>query len=270
MLRGKKPDPKAVSDYIHASKYAKYLGDVRRREVYEESVTRVEGMHQGRFPSMRSMQFGGQAVLAIHNRIYNCSFSLIDRLEAFSEAMYLLLCGCGVGYSVQFDHVEALPPIGYIDPKKIRHHVIADSIEGWADALKALLQSYQDGVYLEISYHLIRPAGSPLKTSGGRAPGHTQLKESLERIRKVLDAAQGRKLRPIECHRIMCHAADAVLSGGIRRSAMICLFSLDDSEMMSAKTGNWYEREPWFANANNSVALKRDEVGRKQFRRIFQ
>lgn len=288
-LRGKKPDPKAISDYIHAGKYARYRSEFGRREVYVETVGRVEEMHVGRFPkfadeihqafdyvreqrvlpSMRSMQFGGAAILGNHNRLYNCSFSLIDRLEAFSEAMFLLLCGCGVGYSVQFDHVESLPPVGYIDPKKIRHHVIADSIEGWADALKALLQSYQNGVYLEISYHLIRPAGSPLKTSGGRAPGHMQLKESLERIRKVLDGAQGRKLRPIECHRIMCHAADAVLSGGIRRSAMICLFSLDDSEMMNIKTGNWYPNEPWLENANNSVVLKRDDVRKKQFQRIF-
>jgi len=288
-LRGKKPDPKAVSEYIHASKYARYRPELGRREVYAETVSRVEEMHISRFPkfqdeiqqafdlvreqrvlpSMRSMQFGGAAILSNNNRLYNCSFSLIDRLEAFSEAMFLLLCGCGVGYSVQFDHVESLPLIGYIDPKKIHHHVIADSIEGWADALKALLQSYQDGVYLEISYHLIRPAGTPLKTSGGRAPGHMQLKDSLERIRKVLDAAQGRKLRPIECHRIMCHAADAVLSGGIRRSAMICLFSLDDSEMMNVKTGNWYASEPWLSNANNSVVLKRDDVKKKQFQRIF-
>jgi ribonucleoside-diphosphate reductase alpha chain len=202
--------------------------------------------------------------------MFNCSFGLVDRLDAFSEAMFLLLCGCGVGYSVQFDHVEKLPPIGYVDEKKIRHHVVADSIEGWADALKALVYSYQYGVYLEVSYHEIRPAGALLKTSGGRAPGHMKLKESIERVRKVLDGAQGRKLRPIECHRIMCHAADAVLSGGIRRSAMIALFSLDDSEMMNCKTGNWFTKEPWLSNANNSVSLKRDDVKKKQFRRIFE
>jgi ribonucleoside-diphosphate reductase alpha chain len=221
-------------------------------------------------PSMRSMQFGGAAILANNNRIYNCSFSLVDRFEAFSEALYLLLCGCGVGYSIQFDHVEKMSAISYIDPKLVEHHVVVDSIEGWADALKALLRSYQDGTNLEISYFKIRPAGTPLKTSGGRAPGHLKLKESLERIRGVLSAAQGRKLRPIECHRILCFAADAVLSGGIRRSAMIALFSLDDSEMMYAKTGNWFDRDPWFANANNSVVLKRDEVKKKQFKRIFQ
>jgi ribonucleoside-diphosphate reductase alpha chain len=199
----------------------------------------------------------------------NCSFSLVDRMEVFSEALYLLLSGCGVGYSVQFDHIEKLPAIAYVDPKKVRHHVVQDTIEGWADGLKALVQSFLDGVNLEISYHLIRDAGTPLRTSGGRAPGHLKLKDSLEQIRGVLSGAQGRKLRSVECHRIMCHAADAVLSGGIRRSAMICLFSLDDSEMMHIKTGNWFAKEPWLANSNNSVVLKRDEVKKKQFKRIF-
>jgi hypothetical protein len=285
----KVPDPKAVSDYIHAGKYARYLPEKKRREVYTETVARTEEMHLGVYPemeteirwafdlvrnkrvlpSMRSLQFSGDAILKNNNRIFNCSYSLVDRMEIFSEALYLLLSGCGVGYSVQFDHIERLPSIVYVDFKKVQHHVIQDTIEGWADALKALLQSYLDGVNLEFSYHLIRDAGTPLRTSGGRAPGHLRLKDSLERIRGVLEAAQGRKLRPVECHRIMCHAADAVLSGGIRRSAMICLFSLDDSEMMHIKTGNWFVREPWFSNANNSVVLKRDEVKKKQFKRIF-
>jgi ribonucleoside-diphosphate reductase alpha chain len=288
--REKAVDPKGLSDYIHASKYARYIPDLKRREVYEETVARVEGMHLTRFPemgdeiksafdlvrakrvlpSMRSMQFGGDAILQNHNRIYNCTYSLIDRMGVFSEALFLLLSGCGVGYSVQFDHVEKLPEVSYIDEKKVVHHVVEDTIEGWADALKALVESFQYGTNLEFSFYKIRPAGSPLKTSGGRAPGHRKLKESLGRIRGVLLSAQGRKLRPIECHRIMCHAADAVLSGGIRRSAMISLFSLDDSEMMFAKTGKWYETDPWFANANNSVVLKRDDVKKKQFKRIFQ
>lgn len=285
----KSPDPKAISGYIHASKYARYLAEYFRREVYDETVSRVEEMHLGQYPdladdirrafalvrekrvlpSMRSMQFGGAAVLANHNRLYNCSFSLVDRPEVFAEALFLLLSGCGVGYSVQFDHVDKLPTLSFVNPKAVRHHVVEDTIEGWADALRALVQSFLDGVYLEFSYFKVRPAGSPLKTSGGRAPGHLKLKDSLEGIRGVLSAAQGRKLRPIECHKIMCLAADAVLSGGIRRSAMIALFSLDDSEMMYAKTGNWFEQNPWFANANNSVVLKRDEIRKKQFKRIF-
>lgn len=288
-LRGKKPDPTAIGDYIHASKYARFRPELGRREVYAETVARVEAMHVGRFPaladeirwafdlvrekkllpSMRSMQFGGPAILANHCKIYNCAYTLIDRIEAFSEAVFLLLCGCGVGYSVQFDHVAKLPILTFVDPKRVRHHIVADTIEGWADALKALLQSYVSGEYLEISYHEIRSAGSLLKRSGGRAPGHLGLKTSLERIRAILDGAQGRRLRSIECHRIMCCAADAPLSGGVRRSAMIALFSLDDSEMMNCKTGNWFVKEPWLANANNSVVLRRGDVKREQFNRIF-
>lgn len=288
------PDGSAVSAYIHAGKYARYVPEIQRREVYEETVDRVEGMHLRKFaahdvllpeirrafklvrakrvlPSMRSMQFGGAAIEANNNRIYNCSATLVDRPRVFAEAMFLLLSGCGVGYSVQDDHVEKLPSIAYVDPKAIDHHVVQDTIEGWADALDALISAAVAGRQVEFSYHLIRPAGSPLKTSGGRAPGHLKLKEALERVRGVLAGAQGRQLRPIECHRIMCHAADAVLSGGIRRSAMICLFSVEDREMMNCKAeATWFQREPWLANANNSAVLKRDEVTEKQFKRIFK
>lgn len=200
----------------------------------------------------------------------NCSATLIDRPRAFAEAMFLLLSGCGVGYSVQFEHVDKLPPLADIDETLVVHHVIEDTIEGWAGALDALVNGYTRGYHVEFAYHQIRAAGAALKTSGGRAPGHRKLKLALERIRGVLHSAQGRKLRPIECHRVLCHAADAVLSGGIRRSAMICLFSLEDSELMYAKSDrDWYSKEPWLANANNSVVLKRDEVKEKQFKRIF-
>lgn len=287
------PDPAAVSGYIHASKYARYIPELSRREVYDETVARVEMMHQRRFssvpglrplitkafdmvregrvlPSMRSMQFGGKAIEVNHNRQYNCSATLIDRPRAFAEAMFLLLSGCGVGYSVQFEHVEKLPPLADVDPKKVIHHVIDDTIEGWANALDALVNAFIGGYHVEFAYHQIRKAGSPLNTSGGRAPGHQKLKLALERVREVLEGAQGRQLRPIECHRILCHAADAVLSGGIRRSAMICLFSLEDSELMNIKSvRGWHKKEPWLQNANNSVVLKRDEVKEKQFKRIF-
>lgn len=289
----RKPDPLAVSDYIHLSKYARYLPEEQRRELYTETVTRVREMHRRKFahvpgldedicwafdqvlekralPSMRSMQFGGAAAEAINNRIYNCTFSFVDRPRVFAEAMFLLLCGSGVGYSVQFEHVEKLPALGYVDEDNVVHHTVADSIEGWADALDALVTSYIQGYNIEFNYSLVRKKGSPLKLSGGKAPGHRKLKESLERIRSILHGAQGRKLRPIECHDMLCHAADAVLSGGIRRSAMICLFSLDDSEMVYAKTGTWWKHHPWRQNANNSVMLKRDEVKQKQFHRIIQ
>lgn len=285
------PDPKALENYIHASKYARYLPELQRRELFDETVDRVMLMHMKKFPdlipeivrafeyvrdkkvlpSMRSMQFGGEAIEVNNARIYNCSSTLVDRTRVFAEAMFLLLSGAGVGYSVQHEHVEKLPPIAYVDNTKVVHHVIADTIEGWADAVDALVNAYVGGYLVEFSYHLIRAAGSPLRTSGGRAPGHRKLRKSLERIRAVLHGAQGRQLRPIECHRIMCHAADAVLSGGIRRSAMIALFSFEDSEMMHCKADpDWYQREPWLANANNSVVLVHGEVSERQFRRVFQ
>ncbi len=290
-----KPDPTGLSNYIHAAKYARYLPEMQRREVYDETVDRVELMHQKRFAhvpgmgslitwafgfvrekkvlgSMRVAQFAGPAVEASEIRSYNCTASLVDRPRVFAEALYLLLSGCGVGYSVQFEHVEKLPPLVFVDPKKVVHHVVGDTIEGWADAVDALVNSYcLDGTYIEFSFHQIRSAGTPLKTSGGRAPGHRKLKETLERVRGVLDGAQGRQLRPIECHRMMCHIADAVLAGGIRRSAAICLFSIDDGEMMNCKVDPaWFTREPWFANANNSAVLKRSEVTEKQFKRLFK
>lgn len=285
------PDPTALSNYIHASKYARYMPELQRREVYDETVDRVELMHTKRYPalrteienafklvreqkvlpSMRSMQFGGAAIEANNSRIYNCASSLVDRPRVFAEAMFLLLSGCGVGYSVQYEHVEKLPQLAYVDNKKVVHHVIQDTIEGWAEAVDALVNAYIGGYLVEFAYHEIRNAGVILKTSGGRAPGHRRLRKSLERIRAVLHGAQGRQLRPIECHRIMCHAADAVLSGGIRRSAMIALFSFEDSEMMNCKADpKWFKEEPWFANANNSVVFIHSEVTEKQFRRVFQ
>ncbi len=289
----KAPDPRAVSDYIHFDKYAKFREEWNRREVYLETIDRTEGMHLQKFahipglaeeirwafdrareqrvlPSMRSMQFGGAAILQNNNRIYNCSFTPIDRPRAFSEALFLLLCGCGVGFSVQYDHVDKLPALKTINDNNVLHHTVEDTIEGWADALNALINSYIRGYYVEFNYSKIRPVGSPLKTSGGKAPGHLPLKRALEAIRGVLAGAAGRKLRPIECYDMLCFAAEAVLSGGIRRSAMLCLFSLEDAEMMYAKTGRWLEKYPWRQNSNNSVMLKRDEVKKKQFKRIFQ
>lgn len=285
------PDPHAISNYIHASKYARYLPEMQRREMYDETVARVELMHMKKFPelrqeiqdafkfvynkqvlpSMRSMQFGGAAIEANHNRIYNCCATLVDRPRVFAEAMFLLLSGCGVGYSVQHQHIEKLPQIAYIDNTKVVHHVIEDTIEGWADAVDALVNAYMNnGHLIEFAYHKIRQAGTPLKTSGGRAPGHRKLRKSLNRIRAVLHGARGRQLRPIECHRIMCHSADAVLSGGIRRSAMIALFSYEDSEMMHCKADpDWWSREPYLANANNSVVFVRGEVKKKEFDRVF-
>lgn len=291
-----RPDSEAIPGYIHVGKYAKHLPSKGRREVYSETVGRVEYMMLDRFPelydeiiegydavrgkrvlpSMRSMQFGGAAALVHNERMYNCSFTHVDRLRAFQEIFFLLLCGCGAGYSVQFHHVEKLPSL--VKGKQVRHFIIPDSIEGWADALGFLIQSYVEGFYAEFAYHEIRDEGSPLKTSGGRAPGHVPLKRMLERVRGILDAAVGRKLRPIECHDILCHVAEAVLAGGIRRSSLICLFSPDDSEMLYCKTkgvfrpawGNDPGLNPQREMANNSALLLRGKTKRDVFERVVR
>jgi ribonucleoside-triphosphate reductase len=284
-------DPQAIADYIHPAKYARYLPTKRRREVYNETVARVEEMHLKRFadkgisddirwafdfvrakrvlPSMRSMQFGGIAIEKNHARQYNCSYTLIDRPRVFGEVLYLLLCGCGVGYSVQYEHVEKLPTMASVDRNEVYHHTIDDSIEGWADALNELIQAHINGYYVEFNYAQIRPVGSPLRTSGGKAPGHLGLRDALEAIREILNGAAGRQLRPIEAHDVLCHAADAVLSGGVRRSAMISLFSPEDGEMMNQKTGALKKSAHWRENANNSVVFLRNEVTERQFKRLF-
>lgn len=284
------PDPEALANYIHPGKYSRYLEDLRRREMYSETVSRVESMHLGRFPelekdireafdavkakkvlpSMRSMQFAGKAVETVNARQYNCAFMHIDKVKAFGDALYLLLCGCGVGYSIQFDHVEKLPALKHVNYSMVKHYTIADTIEGWSNSIVQLIQSYVKGYYVEFNYSKIRDKGEDLKTSGGKAPGHLGLKKSLDAIRDILDNAQGRQLRPIECYDILCHAADAVLSGGIRRSATIALFSLEDGEMMAAKTGKWYLSHPWRANSNNSVVLKRSDTKKRHFKRVFK
>jgi hypothetical protein len=292
----KSPDHRAISDYVHASKYARWREDLGRREVYTETVARVRDMHLKKFPqvsaeiyeafaaverkevlpAMRHMQFAGEAIENNNLRGFNCSATLTDRPRAFAEAMYLQLCGCGVGYSVQLEHVDKLPVLARVDALNIHHHVVADTIEGWADALDALINSYMSpetagyGKYVEFSYFVVRDRGVPLKTSGGRAPGHVGLKKALELVRGVLNGAQGRKLRPIEAHRVHCMSFDAVLSGGVRRSAAICLFSPEDGEIMACKSdASWFSREPYLANANNSVVLVRSEDNERAFHRVF-
>lgn len=287
------PDKTAIAGYIHASKYAKYIVDLKRRESYEETVTRVCDMHCEKFPqfareireaffsvygkkvlpSMRSMQFAGRAINDHNARMYNCCFTLIDRPEAFGQSIYLLLCGCGVGFSVQSQHVSALPKLKHIDTNKVMHCEIVDSIEGWAGAVTELIKSYIHGYHIEFTYDHIRPRGSALVSSGGKAPGHLSLKKALENMRSVLHKAQGRHLKPIECHDIMCFLSEAVLAGGIRRSSMISLFSYEDEEMRYAKDpanfdydGTNYQR----SLANNSVAFLRNNVTYTQFMDVME
>lgn len=224
-------------------------------------------------PSMRSMQFGGEAILKNHSRMFNCSFSNVDRVDFFREYFFLLLSGCGVGFSVQKHHVALLPPLparGADNDLPVRHVHIEDTIEGWSDALDALVNSYFKGEKVEFDYSAIRPRGAPLKTSGGKAPGHLPLKKALTRVEEILDQAAGRALRPIEIYDINMFIAKAVLAGGIRRSATICLFSPDDEEMMNAKTGNWFEKNPQRAASNNSAVLARSDRNSEHFRKLFR
>ncbi|MEI6890945.1 MAG: ATP cone domain-containing protein [Pontiella sp.] len=286
-----RPDSSAIQDYMLASRYARFLPEYGRRETYAEAVGRVCDMHLRQFPdaaedirwafdrvlekrclpSMRSMQFGGIAIETNHARMYNCTFGICDRPEFFAEGLFLLLCGTGVGFSVEFEHVEKLPALApSVDEGNVVHVNIEDTIEGWADAMQALMDSYIEGYLVEFNYSLIRPRGAQLSTSGGRAPGHVPLRRALERARVILDGAVGRKLKPIETYDIMMHAADAVIAGGVRRSATICLFSPDDGEMMNAKRGNWFENNPQRGRSNNSVKLIRNETSKAQFLRIFQ
>lgn len=224
-------------------------------------------------PSMRSMQFGGEAILRNHSRMFNCSFSNVDRVEFFREYFFLLLSGCGVGFSVQKHHVAMLPALparaSEID-LPVWHFHIEDTIEGWADALHALFQSFYEGRKIEFDFSAIRHRGSPLKTSGGKAPGHLPLKKALAKVEHILEQAVGRTLRPIEVYDINMFIAKAVLAGGIRRSATICLFSPDDEEMMNAKTGNWFEKHPQRAASNNSAVLSRGDRNAEHFRKLFK
>ena len=223
-------------------------------------------------PSMRSLQFGGEAILKNHARLFNCSFSPVDRVEFFREYFFLLLAGTGCGFSVQRHHVDRLPALpmrGEEMELTVIHHAIEDTIEGWADALHFLMRSHIERFKVEFNYSAIRPRGSALRTAGGKAPGHLPLKQALLDADAILTGAAGRKLRPIEVYDICMFTARAVLSGGIRRSATICLFSPDDQEMMDAKTGNWFEKHPQRSASNNSAVLSRAGTDVAQFRRLF-
>jgi ribonucleoside-diphosphate reductase alpha chain len=281
-----------LSDITVYMKYAKYLPELNRRESWDELVTRNKEMHIKRYPnladeiesayqfvydkkvlpSMRSLQFGGKPIEISPNRIYNCAYLPIDDWRAFGETMFLLLGGTGVGYSVQKHHVEALPEIRKPNPDRTRRFLIADSIEGWADAVKALMKSYfYGGSKLRFDFSDIRPKGARLVTSGGKAPGPQPLKECLVKIEGILNEKEdGAKLTPLETHDIVCHIADAVLAGGIRRAALISLFSADDDEMIACKSGAWWEQNPQRGRANNSAVLMRHKLTKEFFLDIWK
>ena len=282
-----------LSEITIYMKYARYIPELNRRETWKELVTRNKNMHIKKYPnlkdeiertykfvydkkvlpSMRSMQFGGKPIEISPNRIYNCAYMPIDHIDSFSECMFLLLGGTGVGYSVQKHHVEKLPPINKPYAKRSRRFLIGDSIEGWADSIKVLMKSYLNGKgsRVEFDYSDIRAKGARLVTSGGKAPGPQPLKECILKVTGILDQKEdGDKLSTLEVHDIVCHIADAVLAGGIRRAALISLFSADDDDMIGCKSGTWYELNGQRGRANNSAVLMRHRITKEFFMNLWK
>jgi len=283
-----------LSDITVHMKYAKYIPELNRRETWAELVDRNIAMHKKKYPnlineideaysyvyakkvlpSMRSLQFAGKPIEISPNRLYNCSYLPADSIDAFNEIMFLLLSGCGVGYSVQKHHVKNLPAITKPFDKRSRRFVIGDSIEGWSDAVKVLVKSYlgdKRTSKIIFDYTDIRPKGARLVTSGGKAPGPQPLKECLIKIEGILNAKEdGSNLSSIEVHDIICHIADAVLAGGIRRAALISLFSAADNEMIGCKSGDWWETNPQRGRANNSAVLMRHKITKEFFMDLWK
>jgi ribonucleoside-diphosphate reductase alpha chain len=295
-----------LQNYTFVSKYARWLEDKQRRETWKEAVDRVRNMMHTKYDefgikdeidwaydimhkkkvlgSQRALQFGGEPILKRHAKIYNCTSSYCDRLRFFQECFWLLLCGSGTGFSVQKHHVAKLPTLEHNPPEgQGTKYIIDDSIEGWADALGVLLSSYfskpveefkqYKNCHILFDYSNIRPKGSSLASGVGKAPGYEPLANGLEKIRALLDRciANGQKrLRPIDAYDIVMHSSDAVLSGGVRRSASLALFSPDDEEMAKAKTGNWFIDNPQRARSNNSALLLKNETTFEEFDTLMQ
>ena len=283
-----------LSEITVHMKYAKYLKEENRRETWKELVTRNKEMHIKKYPqleeeiektyelvydkkvlpSMRSLQFSGKPIEISPNRLYNCSFLPVDHIDAFSETMFLLLSGCGVGYSVQLHNIAKLPGVIKPHTRRVRRFVVGDSIEGWSDAVKVLVKSYlgnKRSSQVNFDFSDIRPKGALLVTSGGKAPGPQPLKECLVKVKGILDSkADGDQLTSLEVHDIVCHIADAVLAGGIRRAALISLFSATDSEMISCKAGSWWESNPQRGRANNSAVLVRHKITQEFFMDLWK
>jgi len=290
----KKVNSNILSDITVHMKYAKYNPELNRRETWGELVDRNMAMHIKKYPkleleireayayvytkrilpSMRSLQFAGKPIEISPNRLYNCSYLPADSVDAFNEIMFLLLSGCGVGYSVQQHHVAKLPSIIQPFYKRSRRFVIGDSIEGWSDAVKVMIKSYLGGKKSSrviFDYTDIRPKGARLVTSGGKAPGPQPLKECLMKIEGILEGkGDGTTLTSLEVHDIICHIADAVLAGGIRRAALISLFSATDNEMISCKSGDWWETNPQRGRSNNSAVLMRHKIKKEFFMDLWK
>ena len=297
-----------LQNYTFVAKYARWIESQNRRETWKEAVDRVRQMMHTQYcsfdeikedidwaydmmykkkvlGSQRALQFGGDPILKRHAKIYNCTSSYCDRLRFFQECFWLLLCGSGTGFSVQKYHVEKLPKLRH-DSSKCSEvkHVIEDSIEGWSDALGILLSSYFDrpsetsfagfaNSKIVFDYSQIRKKGTPLSSGVGKAPGPEPLEYALEKIRAVLDRCveNGQeKLRPIDAYDIVMHSSDAVISGGVRRSASLALFSPEDEEIAKAKTGNWFIDNPQRGRSNNSALLLKEETTYEQFAELME
>jgi len=279
---------KLLSDIVAFRTYARHLPSLGRRESLEETINRNMNMHLDRFPklskdivrayshvhehevmpSMRGMQFAGQAVVKNNARQYNCAYLPIDDARAFGEVLFLLLSGTGVGFSVQGAHINKLPHIQ--EPREEGAFLVQDSIIGWAQALDVLFEAYAFGrVRPLFDFFQIRAKGSLLVTTGARAPGPEPLKHMLIEVEKRLRKAIGRHLTDIEVHDIICIISDCVLAGGIRRAALISLFDRDSDAMLHAKSGEWYTQHPYRARANNSALLPRSKVTKEEFEYIF-
>ena len=275
---------KEIGDYIFVSKYARTVHG--KKETWDQSVDRVMEMHwkhltddmiisdsllddlskemnfaeklyrnQIILGAQRALQYGGNTLLKHHARNYNCAGSYANRISFFQELMYLLLCGSGTGYSVQKVHVNQLPKMKGVDMSKQTTYVIDDSIEGWSHAVNALIESHYFGLpEVVFDSSRVRPKGAFI-TGGFRAPGPEPLMKCLSKMGKVLGKIRGRKATPFEVHRLACLIADAVISGGIRRSALLCQFDADDREMLTCKTGGWFSEFPELARANNSAII---------------
>ena len=297
-----------LQNYTFVSKYARWIEIENRRETWKEAVDRVRNMMNIMYEdkqikedinwaydlmfkkkvlgSQRALQFGGEPILKRHAKIYNCTSSYCDRLRFFQECFWLLLCGSGTGFSVQKHHVAKLPNLSQEkkDKRKGVKHIIEDSIEGWADSLGILLSSYFNkpsesrfteyrDKYVVFDYSNIRKKGAQLSSGVGKAPGFEPLQNGLEKIRELLDNCienGQKKLRPIDAYDIIMHSSDAVLSGGVRRSASLALFSADDEEMAKAKTGNWYVENPQRARSNNSALLLKDDTSYEDFKNLME
>ena len=288
--------------------YSRWDGDKNRYETWDEAVSRVMQMHRTKYAdkmtpeldslitfaekaykekkvlgAQRALQFGGEQIFKHESRMYNCSVSHCDRPVFFSEAMYMLLCGCGVGFSVQEHHIAKLPKIRKRYDKKVKVYTITDSIEGWADSFGVLLSSYfvgggtfpeYEGCQVHFDFSKIRPKGAHI-SGGFKAPGPDGLRDALVKCEKLLETKvreckESVNITPIIAYDFVMHMSDAVLSGGVRRSATICLFSKTDNEMLNAKTGDWYVTNPQRGRSNNSVMLIRDEVTRDEWHEIMK